>query len=202
MSEKLNKFGFFAGKLFAKTVNEVKPLLANDAPLQPEPIPTLSAEEKIKKALELLDSKNVEKNILDLINRKKFESETVVTSNELNSVDENQRKIIFTFNGKNLQIILKNFSTNSYNLIIIYEGQCVLEDKAFINFGEIYPQHSQIQYFGLSEDTLKSFKNGSWMDELDYLNKNFKDYEEKSEIAEKEKQRKLLADKLDLDPND
>ncbi len=126
MSEKLNKFGFFAGKLFAKTVNEVKPLLANDAPFQPDPIPTLSAEEKIKKALELLDSKNVEKNILDLINRKKFESETVVTSNEFSSVNENQRKIIFTFNGKNLQIILKNFSTNSYNLIIIYEGQCVL----------------------------------------------------------------------------
>jgi predicted DNA-binding protein YlxM (UPF0122 family) len=27
-------------------------------------------------------------------------------------------------------------------------------------------------------------------------------YEEKSKIAEKEKQRKLLADKLDLDPTD
>ena len=49
MSDKLNKLGFLAGRLFAKSVSEVKHTLSQDEPPQTEPAPILSPEEKIKK---------------------------------------------------------------------------------------------------------------------------------------------------------
>jgi len=78
MSDKLNKLGFLAGKLFAKSVNEVKPLLANDAPPQPDLPTTLSPEDKIKKAIEILYLNNVSKNIDNLLNRYVFESNEII----------------------------------------------------------------------------------------------------------------------------
>jgi hypothetical protein len=50
--------------------------------------------------------------------------------------------------------------------------------------------------------SLKSFKNGSWMDDLNYLIRNF-DYSEKIRKSnEVEKKQKQIADNLDLDPLD
>jgi len=88
MSEKLNKLGFFAGKLFTKTVNEVKHFLTNNEPPQPDLKPTLSPEEKIKKAIELLDSKKIEFNIELLLNRIKYESDEVISNQVINLNDE------------------------------------------------------------------------------------------------------------------
>jgi hypothetical protein len=54
MSDKLNKLGFLAGKLFARSVSEVKHTLTKDEPPQAEP--ALSPEEKIKKVAEALEN--------------------------------------------------------------------------------------------------------------------------------------------------
>jgi hypothetical protein len=78
MSDKLNKLGFLAGRLFAKTVNEVKPLLSKDEPSHTDSAPVLSAEEKIKKVLELLETKSVSKNIENLLNRYDFGSNEII----------------------------------------------------------------------------------------------------------------------------
>ena len=78
MSDKLNKLGFLAGRLFAKSVSEVKHTLTKDELPQTEPTPVLSPEEKIKKVLELLESKNVSKNIENLLNRHDFRFDEIV----------------------------------------------------------------------------------------------------------------------------
>ena len=77
MSDKLNKLGFLAGRLFAKSVSEVKHTLTKDEPPQADPAPVLSPEEKIKKVLELLESKNVSQNIENLLNRYEFGSNEI-----------------------------------------------------------------------------------------------------------------------------
>ena len=87
MSDKLNKLGFLAGKLFAKTVNEVKPLLTKDEPYHTDPAPVLSAEEKIKKVLELLSSKNVGANVNVLFTYYKYEN-LFLESNEVKTTKE------------------------------------------------------------------------------------------------------------------
>jgi hypothetical protein len=50
--------------------------------------------------------------------------------------------------------------------------------------------------------SLKSFKNGSWMDDLTYLIRNFDYFEKVRKTMEVEKKHKQIADKLDLDPLD
>jgi len=92
MSDKLNKLGFLAGRLFAKSVSEVKHTLSKDVPPQADPAPVLSPEEKIKKVLELLESKNVSQNIENLLNRYEFGSNEITFNQRINfnyaSLDE------------------------------------------------------------------------------------------------------------------
>ena len=76
MSDKLNKFSFLAGKFFAKTVNELKTV---EVP-KTVPQPILNAEEKIKRVLEILESKEVGKNIDNLINRYLYQSDEILYS--------------------------------------------------------------------------------------------------------------------------
>jgi hypothetical protein len=217
MSDKLNKFGFFAGKLFAKTVNEVKPLLANDAPPQPDLPTTLSPEEKIKKALDLLESNYVGINIQYLLNRYTKESNEIASNLKVGINDELLRELRlwtnekinhqlnFYYKDNFLQILLtgscpaENAGETSYELIILHNGLCVLTDRISEMYGEYANDY---RHRGFSDYTLKSFKNGSWMDDLDYLNKNLDEHEKNIEKIKKEKQRKQLADKLDLDPLD
>jgi hypothetical protein len=226
MSDKLNKLGFLAGRLFAKTVNEVKPLLNKDEPSHTDPAPILSAEEKIKKVLELLETKKVSKNIENLLNRHDFRFDEIVvkqrkylTSSSLNEVEglnasliqeleikEINKHLYFEYKEKTLHIFLANDTSGSFpdgdtynlcELIVIYNGTCVLKDsisKETDLYGSVY----RVGGF----HSLKSFKNGSWMDDLNYLIRNF-DYSEKIRKSnEVEKKQKQIADNLDLDPLD
>ena len=157
MSDKLNKLGFLAGRLFAKTVNEVKPLLTKDEPFHTDPAPVLSAEEKIKKVLELLESKNVSKNIENLLNRYDFGSNEIIFKQRTNfnyaSLDEDgltdalineleikklNKRLFFKYKEKSLQILLTNNTSgslpdgdaySSFELIVIYNGICVLKNS-------------------------------------------------------------------------
>ena len=217
MSEKLNKFGFFAGKLFAKTVNEIKPLLADDEPPQPNPTPTLSAEEKIKKALELLEINYVGANIQYLLNRYTKQSNEVVSNLKVGINDELLKdlklltiekiklQLNFHYKDKSLQILLtnpypaENAGETSYELIILYNGLCVLTDRISEMYGEYANDY---RHRGFSDYSVKSFKNGSWMDDLDFLIKNLDEYEKNRNSMEDEIKKKQLADKLDLDPLD
>ncbi len=119
MSDKLNKLGFLAGKLIAKTVKEVKPILARDEPSHTGPPLILSAEEKIKKVLELLSSKKVGVNINLLLTFSRygnlfFDSNEVRVSKEVGlseelinefKVKEITQQLNFFYNEKSLKIL-------------------------------------------------------------------------------------------------
>lgn len=230
MSDKLNKLGFLAGKLFAKTANEVKPLLANDEPPQPDLPTTLSPEEKIKKAIEILYLNNVSKNIDNLLNRYVFESNEIICkkgsnfnsaspekvdglSNELISdldIREINTHLIFNYKDKSLKILLTNnkpsglpdgdyFPPDSYDLIVIYNDVCVLKDSVIREF-DTYGSNYRVGSF--SSNSLKTFKNGSWMDDLDFLIKSLDEFEKNRNLIEEKIKKQQLADKLDLDPLD
>ena len=216
MSDKLNKLGFLAGKLFAKTVNEVKPLLTKDEPYHTDPAPVLSAEEKIKKVLELLSSKNVVANVNDLLTNYKtanyFESIEVKTTKEVGlseelvkefKVKEITQQLNFYYNEKSLQILLTNNISNPnesasylhrYDLIILYNGLCVLRDSDSAPRG--------LDNNNFLENTIKSFKNGTWLDDLQYLKSHFEWNRWNKNKSERNDKLKPIADKLDLDPLD
>jgi SOS response regulatory protein OraA/RecX len=217
MSDKLNKLGFLAGRLFAKTVNEVKPLLNKDEPSHTDPAPILSAEEKIKKVLELLSSKKVGVNINLLLTFSRygnlfFDSNEVRVSKEVGlseelinefKVKEITQQLNFYYNEKTLQILLTNNiskpneSSNylhRYDLIILYNGFCVLRDSDRV------PRSFDNNYF--FESTIKSFKNGNWLDDLEYLKSHFFVNMQNKKKSEKNAKLKLIADNLDLDPLD
>jgi hypothetical protein len=225
MSDKLNKLGFLAGKLFAKTVNEVKPLLTKDEPTQTEPVQVLSAEEKIKKVLELLETKNVSKNIENLLNRHDFGSNEINFKQRINfnyaSLDEDgltdalineleikklNKRLHFKYKEKSLQILLTNNTSgslpdgdtySSFELIVIYNGICVLKNSV----SEERDLYDSVYRVG-SFHSLKSFKNGSWMDDLNYLIRDFDTFNKNKKLKQEEEKQKSLADKLDLDPLD
>lgn len=226
MSDKLTKIGFLAGKLIAKSVSEVKHTLTKDEPPQIDPAPILSAEEKIKKVLELLKTKNVSKNIEDLLNRYDFKSDEIVvkkreysTSSSLNEAEglndsliqeleikEINKHLHFEYKEKNIHIFLANDTSgyfpdgDTYNLcelIVIYNGTCVLKDSISKEI-DLYGSAYRVGSFHL----LKSFKNGNWMDDLNYLIRDFDDYAKKEKSVAQEKKQQQMADKLDLDPLD
>ena len=225
MSDKLNKLGFLAGKLFAKTVNEVKPLLTKDEPTQTEPAQVLSAEEKIKKVLELLETKNVSKNIENLLNRHDFGSNEIIFKQRINfnyaSLDEDgltdelineleikklNKRLYFKYKEKSLQILLTNNTSgsfpdgdtySSFELIVIYNSICVLKNSV----SEERDLYDSVYRVG-SFHSLKSFKNGSWMDDLNYLIRDFDTFKKIKKLKKEEEKQKSLADKLDLDPLD
>ena len=215
MSDKLNKLGFLAGRLFAKTVNEVKPLLTKDEPSHTDPAPVLSAEEKIKKVLELLSSKNVGANVNVLFTYYKYEnlfleSIEVKTTKEVGLSEELVKEfkeitqqLNFYYNEKSLQILLTNNISkpnesasylHRYDLIILYNGLCVLRDS------DSAPRSLDNNNF--LENTIKSFKNGNWLDDLEYLKSHFYSNWWNKNQSEKNEKLKLIADKLDLDPLD
>lgn len=225
MSDKLNKLGFLAGKLFAKTVNEVKPLLTKDEPSQTNPAQVLSAEEKIKKVLELLETKNVSKNIENLLNRHDFGSNEIIFKQRINfnyaSLDEDgltdelineleikklNKRLYFKYKEKSLQILLTNNTSgsfpdgdtySSFELIVIYNSICVLKNSV-IEERDLYDSVYRVGSF----HSLKSFKNGSWMDDLNYLIRDFDTFKKIKKLKKEEEKQKSLADKLDLDPLD
>ena len=217
MSDKLNKLGFLAGKLFAKTVNEVKPLLTKDETPQTEPAPVLSAEEKINKVLDLLSSKKVGANVnlLQTFSRYGnlfFESNEVKVTKEIGlseelvnefKVKEITQQLNFYYNEKSLQILLTNNISkpnesasylHRYDLIILYNGLCVLRDSDSAPRG--------LDNNNFLENTIKSFKNGNWLDDLEYLKSHFYSNWWNKNQSEKNEKLKLIADKLDLDPLD
>ena len=225
MSDKLNKLGFLAGRLIAKTVNEVKPLLTKEVPSHTDPAPVLSAEEKIKKVLELLESKNVSQNIENLLNRYEFGSNEITFKQRINfnyaSLDEDvltdalindlkikqlNKRLYFKYKEKSLQIFLTNNTSGSlpdgdthdlYELIVLYNGICVLRDSVSKEH-DLYDSVYRVGSF----HSLKSFKNGNWMDDLNYLIRDFDDYTKKEKSVAQEKKQQQIADKLDLDPLD
>ena len=225
MSDKLNKLGFLAGRLIAKTVNEVKPLLTKEVPSHTDPAPVLSAEEKIKKVLELLESKNVSKNIENLLNRYDFESNEIIFKQRINfnyeSLDEDgltdalineleikklNKRLYFKYKEKSLQILLTNNTSgslpdgdtySSFELIVIYNGICVLKNSV----SEERDLYDSVYRVG-SFHSLKSFKNGNWMDDLNYLIRDFDSFEKNKKLKQEYEKQKSLADKLDLDPLD
>ena len=226
MSDKLNKLGFLAGRLFAKSVSEVKHTLSQDEPPQTEPAPVLSPEEKIKKVRELLESKNVSQNIENLLNRYEFGSNEITfkqggyfnseSSKDVDGLNDTLLKELkineinkhshFEYKEKSLQILLTNNTSgsfpdgetyNSCELIVIYNGICVLQDRV----SEETDLYDSVYRVG-SFHSLKSFKNGSWMDDLNYLIRDFDDYAKKEKSVAQEKKQQQIADKLDLDPLD
>ena len=228
MSDKFNKLGFLAGKLFAKTVNEVKPVDTNKQTTKNNSESTLSPAEKITKVVELLDSKNTSQNIDNLLNRFEYESNEIICkqggyfnsasqekvdglSNELISdldIKEINTHLYFNYKEKLLQILLTNHRSGSYpdgeaydryDLIVIYNDTCVLKDSVSREF-DIYGSNYRVGSF--SSNSLKTFKNGSWMDDLDFLIKNLDDYEKNRNLKEEKIKKQQLADKLDLNPLD
>lgn len=216
MSDKFNKLGFLAGKLFAKTVNEVKPILMKDEPIQTDPVQVLSPEEKIRKFHDLVRSKKVIENINDLLNNYKtanyFESIEIKVTKEVGlseelikefKVKKITQQINFHYNEKTLQLLLTNNISeptaggsyfDRYDLIIIYNGLCVLRDS------DRAPRSLQRDY--LLENTIKLFKNGAWLDDLDYLRSHFFWSWWNKNQSERNAKLKPIADKIDLDSID
>ena len=108
------------------------------------------ANDQIKKALDLLDSKNVATNLEEILNRYVFEAPD-----------------------------------------IDYQCEQGLSNDLL--------QYKIRRFF---ETSLKRFKNGSWLDDLNYLVKSFKDYEQQKIQIKNETIKKTLANNIDLDPID
>ena len=226
MTDKFNKFGFLAGKLFAKTVKEIIPIL--DAQAQSNSASNVSSEDKIKNAINILNSKNVSKYIEKLLILQVYESNEIIFTqgdyfhisfqNKVSALNYELLKELgikeietffhFKYKEKSICILLANNILDSdgdtYELIVVYNNVCVLESVVIQDFDS----NSSVYYLK-SYHFLKSFKNGSWMDDLDYLIKNFNEFEKNRKIKEEENKlkeeiinRKNLADKLDLDPID
>ena len=192
----------------------------------------LNAEEKIKKVLELLDSKNVSKNIEKLLNKYVFGSRYVFGSDEIicmqsissrfTSLDEVKgmndslikdleikkinKYLYFEYKEKVLHILLVNDTSGSFpdgdtynlcELIVIYNGICVLKNS-ISKETDLYGSTYSVGSF----HSLKSFKNGSWMDDLNYLIRDFDTFKKIKKLKKEEEKQKSLADKLDLDPLD
>ena len=81
-----------------------------------------------------------------------------------------------------------------YDLIILYNDLCVLRES------DREPRNLDRKDF--FENTIKSFKNGSWLDDLEYLTSHFYQNWSNKNQFEKNSKLKLIADKLDLDPLD
>lgn len=216
MSDKLNKLGFLAGRLFAKTVNEVKPLLTKDEPSHTDPAPVISPEEKIRTVLNLLSSKKVGSNINDLLTNYKranyFESIEVKTTKEVGlseeltkefKVKEISQQLNFYYKEKSLQILLTNNISEKnanasylhrYDLIVLYNGLCVFRNSDRV------PGSFRADNF--QEDSIKSFKNGIWLDDLQYLKSHFELIRWNKNKSERNDKLKSISDKLDLDPID
>lgn len=217
MSDKLNKLGFLAGKLIAKTVKEVKPILARDEPSHTGPPPILSAEEKINKVLDLLSSKKVATNVnlLQTFSRYGnlfFDSNEVRVSKEVGlseelvnefKVKEITQQLNFFYNEKSLKILITNNISKTtesqsylhrYDLIILYNDICVLRESDRV------PRTLDCKDF--LENTLMSFKNGIWLDDLEYLTSHFYRISTNKNQAEKNAKLKLKAENFDLDPLD
>jgi hypothetical protein len=213
MSEKLNKLSFLAGKLFARTVSEVIPQDKKTETSQTTTQANLDPQDKINKVLALLSSKKVGENVTDLLRNyltdKYFESDEIVVNREEGLTVElaaelNIKKIThqlnFYYNEKSLQILLTNsiikatadgIFYNRHDLIIIFNGLCVLRDS------DKQPRNLERNHF--SEDTIKSFQNGSWIEDIEYLKSHFSVASWKRNQAEKNNRLKPLADKLNLD---
>lgn len=228
MSDKLNKFSFLAGKFFAKTVNDLRVVEKEVEVPRTVLQPILDPEEKIKKVLEILNSKEVGKNIDNLINRYLYKSDEILyspgdlyqSSSSSSSTDiskeileelgikEINKNLNFAYKGKVLKILLTNHTSGSFpdgdyydnfGLIVLYNGVCVLKhgvSRHFDTYGSTYRTGN------FSSTSLESFKNGSWIDDLEYLIKNFDDFQQKRELIEEVEKRKTLAEKLDLNPLD
>ena len=217
MSDKLNKLGFLAGKLIAKTVKEVKPILARDEQSHTGPPPILSAEEKINKVLDLLSSKKVAANVnlLQTFSRYGnlfFDSNEVRVSKEVGlseelvnefKVKEITQQLNFFYNEKSLKILITNNISKTdesqsylhrYDLIILYNDLCVLRESDRV------PRNLDSKDF--LENTLMSFKNGIWLDDLEYLTSHFYRIWTIKNQSEENAKLKLKAEKFDLDPLD
>ncbi|MEI6470974.1 MAG: hypothetical protein WCO72_16090, partial [Betaproteobacteria bacterium] len=144
-----------------------------------------------------------------LLNRIKYESDEVISNQVINLNDElkkdfkienirNQFNFSYKENFLQILVIEKSMSSFEHDLVIIYNNRCVLIDGIVKTFTTKY----DYIHINFNQDTLKSFKNGSWMDDLEYLNKSFDEYERNQKKLEKDKQLKQLADKLDLNPLD
>ena len=111
------------------------------------------------------------------------------------AIKEITQQLNFYYKEKSLQILLanniseKNASAgymHRYELIILYNGFCVLRNSDRVSGNKF------LDY------TLKSFKNGSWMDDLDYIRVHFEWNRWNKNKTERNEKLKTIADKLDL----
>ena len=86
---------------------------------------------------------------------------------------------------------------SSFELIVIYNGICVLKNSVSEEI-DLYDSVYRVGSFHF----LKSFKNGNWMDDLNYLIRDFDSFEKNKKLKQEDEKHKSLADKLDLDPLD
>jgi hypothetical protein len=118
-------------------------------------------------------------------------------------VKEITQQLNFFYNEKSLKILLTNNISKAnenqsylhrYDLIVLYNDLCVLRENDRV------PRSSDSKEF--VEDTLLSFNNGIWLDDLEYLTSHFYRISKNKNETEKNVKLKLKADKFDLDPLD
>ena len=177
---------------------------------------TSENDEKINQVISILESRNVSDKIDKLLNNYSFYShklqdiqyddEKGLTDELINElkIKEINRQLNFIYKDKKLQVLLTNSRYDEdddkfYDLIILYKDICVLKDSVT---EEIDPYTTTYRKGGFSEYSIKSFKNGSWIDDLGYLIDKFKKNQETSDSVIKNKIKQELSNNINLDPID
>ena len=177
---------------------------------------TSENDEKINQVISILESRNVSDKIDKLLNNYsyyshklqdiQYDDEKGLTDELINElkIKEINRQLNFIYKDKKIQILLTNSlydedNDKFYDLIILYKNICVLKDSVT---EEIDPYTTTYRTGSFTEYSLKIFKNGSWIDDLDYLIEEFKEFKEISDSVIKNKIKQELSNNIDLDPID
>ena len=174
---------------------------------------TSENDEKINQVISILESRNVSKKIEELLNSYIDESTEIIYNDEKKISDELcsdlkikeiKRQLNFKYKDKSLKILLTNLlytedNERFYDLIVLYKDICVLKDGVT---EENDPYMTTYRTGTFTEYSLKIFKNGSWIDDLDYLIKELKENKNLSETVNNNKRRQELSNNIDLDPID
>jgi hypothetical protein len=174
---------------------------------------TSENDEKIKQVISILESRNVSHKIDELLNSYRYESTEIQYNDEKNLSDELfsdlkvreiKKQLNFKYKDKSLQILLTNLlytedNERFYDLIVLYKDICVLKDNVT---EENDPYTTTYRTGSFTEYSLKIFKNGSWIEDLDYLTKEFKKNNDLSDSVNNNKRRQELSNNIDLDPID
>ena len=175
------------------------------------PMTDNNPEEVVKKAIKVLEEKEVGTNIAHLLNdylvtgdkvqvqTSALVPERISTEYKLEKCD---KSLLLTYDAKIIQIIVANLhrsyapdSSDDYgDLILLSQGECVLKSSTSKHYGE-WGSDFSVSFYPFNLDKVKL---GTWIDDLAAMVKVLKEAKTESERQRKDAELKKTASNIDL----